>query len=49
MTAVEEEHEGARQQEQIRQDAEDVGGVLGDEEESHDREKHQESRIGNLG
>ena len=43
MTAVQEVHEWARQQEQIRQEAENVGGMLGDEEEPHDREKHQKS------
>jgi hypothetical protein len=43
VTAVQEVHQGARQQEQIRQDAEDVGGVLSDEKEPYDCEKHQES------
>jgi hypothetical protein len=44
VTAVQEVHEGAGQQEQIRQDTEDVSGVLGDEEEPYDCEKHQESK-----
>jgi hypothetical protein len=43
VTAVQEVHERARQQEQIRQEAEDVGGVLGDEKEAHDPEKRYKS------
>jgi hypothetical protein len=43
VTAVQEVHEGARQQEQVWQETEDVGGVLGDDEKPHDREKRQES------
>jgi hypothetical protein len=43
VTAVQEVHRGARWQEQIRQNTEEVSGVLGDEDETYDCEKHQES------
>jgi hypothetical protein len=42
VASVEEVHERTCQQQQVRQHAEDVGGVLGDQEESHDREKPEE-------
>jgi hypothetical protein len=38
---VEEVHEGAGEQQQVRQDAEDVSGVLGHEEEADDRQERE--------